>query len=550
MESSRNAQVWLRHIAVGVLVLALLGGMWLPLYTDEVGWRLHERAAFDGVDKMYTLLCGPNTVAHPPFWMMPARYYSALFNGLFAEPFYVRVSGVIYALAWTGMLLALIRRVAEGIGDRIVLTTLAAGFLSLGTLPLLLVWSRPEQPIILALTGAVLVATRDWRRAGPDTPASTAWLRSLAIVVLASIAMSYHVKALITVPLFLVCLFVATRGRQAHIPRLVVGLVLTALAAWATYYWAHRLQCPASAVARAEFTRINSGAALVGAPGLSQLLHLVGQALGNISLFHYLGLATPRLEPMSVWLPSGRISTANSFIWFMATIGIWLSALIVAAGSFATAARRGWRERKLDSRIALSVTLLGTILAWSATQGVRNDYEASFVVPMAVMALLLALAPLRDNAWLAGGVRVVSVSVGLLGLVSVALVAAIYGPFFATAARERGYTAEQTHSVGVFGYAEQRRDMLKAAGKCGITDPDNNRALLIDDVTYFTFMKSRRPEHAAGLFTPWSSNIDPIDYLRAIKSDGIIVSCRVLPPDLRGRAKREGQFCCLAPPNW
>ena len=90
----------LRGAVVAVLVLAILAGLFLPIYTDEIGWRFQERAGFDGVDKMFSELCGPNTLARPAFFMWPARLYSALFNSLFPAPIWVRLSGILYALAF------------------------------------------------------------------------------------------------------------------------------------------------------------------------------------------------------------------------------------------------------------------------------------------------------------------------------------------------------------------------------------------------------------------------------------------------------------------
>ncbi|MGV3757222.1 MAG: hypothetical protein ACO1QS_17725, partial [Verrucomicrobiota bacterium] len=77
------------------------------------------------VDKLFLEVCGPNTLAHPPLWMMPARYYSALFNLQFPSPLYVRISGILYALAWTAMVLALVRRVAQDARNRTALSILA-----------------------------------------------------------------------------------------------------------------------------------------------------------------------------------------------------------------------------------------------------------------------------------------------------------------------------------------------------------------------------------------------------------------------------------------
>jgi hypothetical protein len=543
-----KALTWWRNAVLGVFVAALLGGIFLPVYTDEIGWRLQERAGFEGVDKLFVELCGPNTVTHPPFWMMPARYYSALFNSLFADPFYVRVSGILYALVWTAMMLALVRRVAEAQRDRIALSTLAIGFLSLGTMPLLLVISRPEQPIVLAFTGAVLLTSAAWKPDGADTSAATAWWRSLAILLLALVAMSYHVKGVATVPLFLVCLACSARGREALVPRLVVGAVLVAAGVWAAHYWVDRFACPDDPVLRADFLR-NTGAAAVSATGGSQIVPLIRKALGNVSIFLFPGLPAPRAEPGSAWLPYDRISAAHSFAWFLATVAVWAAALVAALYCLLLAGQRAWRERQVDRVAAVSAALFATVLGWSAA-GFVSFYEASFAVPMMVLGLVLALSTWRGSERFAGGIRLAAAGLGLIGVISVALVATMYGPPLVAASHERGYVKAQRLSVSAFGYPEVRREALAAARKCGIGDPAAADRLVIDDTTYFAFMRSHMPDHLYGLTNPVLSARDPIAYLRSIRSGGVVASCRALPAGLRARATRVGQICCLAPPNW
>lgn len=554
METGTRALSRLRAVVLGVFVLALLAGIVQPLYTDEIGWRMQERAGFDGVDKLLTEVCGPNTVVRPPFWMMPARYYSALFNGLFAEPIYVRISGILYALILTVMILTLIRRIARTAAEKFTLATLALGFLSLGTMPILLVWSRPEQPILLAFTGALLIAFGEWNAGKPPapdlgTPARTAWLRSLAVLLLASVALSYHVKALFTIPVFFASLYFASRGRVAHAPRIVTAVILVAITAWAAHYWVHRLECPNAPEVRAMFVNNNTGAALVGAKGLSQVLPLLAKAFDNLSLFQYLGMPAPRPEPISFWLPGHRVSLQTSFTWFLALVALWGIALALSAFCLAGTPRRAWRERRLDARVVFAALLIAGILGWSASQGFRNPYEAIFVVPMAVLAVTLALATREQGIPFGGVIEPFAVVVGLLGMASILLMATIYGPVTLRSTGERGYLKEQPFSISAFGYADLRRDMRAAASKCGIADPDRNYGLTLDDVTYFTFMKSRMPEHTNGVFLS-DQPADPIAYLRSVKSDGIIASCKRLPPNLQARAKRQGQFCCLAPPNW
>lgn len=537
---------WLQRIGFGVFIAALLAGIVLPIYSDEIGWRLQERAGFDGVDKLFTQLCGPTSLAPPPFWMMPVRYYSAMLNRLFDAPIYIRLSGILYALVWTGMVLVLVRRVAQDAGDRIALTTLAIGFLSIGTMPLLLVVSRPEQPIMLAYMAALLMVVAGAK--GESAPAGVAWRRALAVLLLALVVMSYHVKGVATLPLFLVCLALVAKGRRAIAPRLAAGATMIGAGVWAAVYWVHRFQCPGDAVAR-EYFQKSAGAELVSASDASQLLPLLMKAFGNLSLFLYPGTVAPRVAPMGPWLPSGQIGQADSFTFFLVIVAIWTVALIATAWCLLHAARRAWRERRLDDRFLLAGALLATFLGWSAT-GFPGVYEATFTVPMLMLGVVLALSFHEGGARFARGLRWGAAVVGIGGLISIGLLTAIYGAPLAASTREPGYVPGQRLSITPFGYEALRRDIVAVARKCGITDPARKHGLLVDDLTYFPLMSSHLPDHRGGLFPPAEVSADPIEYLRANRSDGIVSWCRALPPDVAARGKREGQFCCLAPSDF
>lgn len=74
---------------------------------------------------------------------------------------------------------------------------------------------------------------------------------------------------------------------------------------------------------------------------------------------------------------------------------------------------------------------------------------------------------------------------------------------------------------------------------------------MIDDVTYFAFIRSRLPQHQLGVIGGWNGEIkDPVGYLKSRNSDGAVVSCHLLDADMRARSKSIGNFCCLGPPEW
>jgi len=548
MNAEGRAFEWLRNAVVGMFVAAILGGFFLPVYTDEVGWRFQERAALDGVDKLFSDMCGPNTLAAPPFFMMPVRYYSAFFNTSFADPFYVRLSGILYALVWLALLVVLIRRIAISRPDRMVLTIIGVGLLCLGTMPLLLVWSRPEQPIVLAATAALLIA---WKQDAGDAAVRTSWARSIGILLLATIALSYHLKAVFLLPLFLACLFFASRGRQASLPRLAAGAVMIAMAGWSTHYWIHRLQCSGDPILFASFAQHSLGVELTNARDWTGRISAMVKIIGNVTLLDYFGMPVPRPNPLSNWLEPGQIAVGPAFAWFRGLILAWSVAVLLAAIAIYVQLREAWQNRRLDPRPILAALLLGTALAWSATQVIRNVYEAGFVLPLVMLGVVLVLSAPGRGERIGKWVNVLAAITGLCALASPLAVATIYAPSFARAKAQTGYLAAQPYSLAPFGYASLEPDIRGAARKCGIGDPAKAKALMVDDITYFTFMKSRLPQHYLGVVSIWKGSIaDPMAYLRSKGSDGAIVSCHLLPPGLRARAKSQGQFCCLGPPNW
>ena len=201
------------RLAVLVLLAGLGLAALLPVYSDEVVWRLSERAAIDGFDKLSSDLCGPNTLAVPPWFMLPVRHYSAWFNLRFAAPGWVRASGVGYALVQVGLWWRLIGQIA---GDRArTARALFFGLAGLGVMPLLLVLSRPEQPLLLCLTLALLLAGPGWR-GGKAQAVEAVALRSLAIVVLGALALSYHMKAMVLVPALMLAIATCGRGRGTN----------------------------------------------------------------------------------------------------------------------------------------------------------------------------------------------------------------------------------------------------------------------------------------------------------------------------------------------
>ena len=536
----------LHRLVIAAWLVALALAVLVPVYSDEVGWRLQERAGIDGFDKLYSEQCGSTTLARPVWFMWPVRWYSAFFNLAAPDPLWLRLSGVAYALVWAGLLLWLIAAMIPDRARRATVNTLTIGLLGLGTLPLQLVWSRPEQPILLAATAAMLIAWQGWQSgqaAAPSRWQSARWhgpLRLAAIPALAAIALSYHFKALVLIPLFATCLLACDRQSRTR-PLRLLSVPLLALLAWqAASYWFARLACPGDPVLAAQHAR--QSLILGHQSPLTTLLAL----LRNYNLPHYITLAAPDITPMSNWLRPHLVSKAQQIIWSVAMILLWLAGFVAAARAGIAAGKAAWRRRALDLRLVFAIMLFGAASVYCVGQTVRNSYEAAFVLPLLALAYACALsatqaAPPRNTARLTGWAM----------LLSALLVGGIYGPSLVQAARQPGPVPGQPLSVSVADYASARADILATARLCGL-GPQSPR-LLLDDATYFALMRSPQPDHQIAVLDPkWNGTVgaDPLAYLRANHASGMVLACQDLPPALRRKAHAHGAYCCMSGLDW
>jgi hypothetical protein len=244
--------------------------------------------------------------------------------------------------------LLLVQRVTEHRRDQALITTMGVGLLALGTMPLLMVWSRPEQPIALAAVGALLVAFAD-SPSGALSASTTrqAWTRSLGIWALNCIAVSYHMKGLFLLPLMLACLWFASRGREAIAPRVLAGLLTLATTLSATVYWRNRLSCPDDPILAEIYGKNNLSGAISRISSFDEAAGILHQMADNAGIFSYLADTGPQTNPLSFWLEHGQIGEQASFYWFLAICLAWSLALLGAGGVASlgwcgAGARGGW----------------------------------------------------------------------------------------------------------------------------------------------------------------------------------------------------------------
>ena len=324
--------------------------------------------------------------------------------------------------------------------------------------------SRPGQALILSLGGMIAIALpRDKDR--PDfaaTPA-VACLKCGAILMLATIALSYHLKGVLYAVIAAVCLAVCARGPQTRVPRLVAGAVLAVLTFAAFRYWSARFACPGDPELARAFAGQNL-AALLGNGGeiVSALPRLVANALPIL----YVVPAIPSPEPISAWLPPHVFSPTLSLSFRVIMLAMWAAAGgFVLFAAVCSVASRGL-ARVLEPRFAIAATILACLLVWGFSQVTKNMYETAHVLPLLALAMVLAIGssgavPRR----VLSGLAVVALA---SALVSQIVVVTVLARPFANADASRGALPDQPLSLAVFRFGKTDDDIVRAMRAAGM----------------------------------------------------------------------------------
>lgn len=539
--TSRDLTRLAAWFAIAGFVASMMLGLLLPVYTDEVGWRMQLRAGLDGgIDRMINDICGPNTFAAPPWFMMPFRHVAAFLNSTFPDPLYVRSVGTACALLWAFLMHKLIAQRSADHQQRNILTAWLFALLGMGLLPIMLTMSRPDQLILLTVTAALICGTIA-ARSDAIRPHRNLW--PLLILLLGIAAISSHLKGIVVAPLILACILLAGKGKDWRF-RLAPAALFAGLTVQALGYWISRFRCPGDPLLAAGLANENIAAALTGGGGFASVLAF---GLPGANPNNYIEIVELRPKVLSNWLPQGLISEAEAIIRYVPMNLAWNALMLISAICLFHALRQRWRERRLDLAVAVPLIAAGLVLVWGFSQRFKNDYEIMFVMPLIALFGLFSLTAIgwtdeRKRQMRTAAILLVAIS--LAGQIDIAR--RLLPPLF-KAAQHPGYIDGQKVSVAAFNYSAIRGPIRQTARMCGIGTRGPAQRPLVDDVTAFAFTDSWRPMHYLGVIGMWRGSIrDPIAHLRSRGSEGLIMGCHLLPPELQAIAIRNGSFCCIS----
>jgi hypothetical protein len=436
-----------------------------------------------------------------------------------------------------GLFYRTIRTVVRPTPRRSTALAIVAVFSGLGLMPFLLVMNRPELTIQLGVAALVLGAVVV-RRAPPR------WLRSEGVrlvcyLLLIVVLLGAHPKTLVFAPLFVVTGALWLRGWA---PRMVALAVLLATAAQTHVFASERYACPNDAWTAGKLAEV---AVPVSAAWRAPAA-FVRQARENLfATPRYFGHLGFKGNYMAGWLPDhARLARLDDVGDGCVYAAIGLLGLGVAA-AFAHALWVLARERRLDPARGLALVLVSSLAAQIALQGHKNAYDGALLITLGGLGLVLGWPPDAARRF-RRPLQAVFVFLVLTTLLSEGRLLYHFGPW-ATGKWLAGgnLPGEIEGTISGFRYARVNAEVRAAAERCGIDVAQRPKFVLVDDLTYPALAGATYPLHTMGV-SWWGVGIpDQFEFLRAFGSEGVVVRCRSVTPELQARARRSGELCCL-----
>lgn len=520
------------YLAIGVTLFALVAyTLWmahyLPVYIDETYWKLIVSRLVS--DKGYLVYifsqCAQGQWVQAPLTWLPAMSLSSILYENASHPWTLRISGWVL---YVGLLIVWVWLLKRRSGLSWLDSALAVcAFFSLGVLPFLMVFDRPEKSLLVLLTLVLaLLPTGDSSQAKPSKVAAIFWV--VLFSLLAALFAGVHPKGLFFFPVLLAVLYLRTRSWIAGL--LFLG-VLVWIARDTMAIWHARTNCPEFPGLMTVLQNLTlRPAAFFADPGA-----FIHAAWLNLMAFNaYVDSIALMPTYIENWLPAVA-GSQNQPGWVMLVNALNWSALAAAAAltlvNLVRAGSKWWKSTGL-----VWLTLCLALIFIVCLQTAKNFYEASLVWPLIGLVTAMSFAP-SSGARHTGAAKAVVILLVVIAIISSVARIDRFAPNLSDWIGERAWQVQ---------HQDQHNETLRAFAKNRCSIDGNAARLAIDKTTYPAFWRHQQPillDFSSGW---WAAEADLSTTLRNTKSEGVVAACERLPDGLRDRAKTQGQICCLS----
>jgi hypothetical protein len=507
-------------------LLTLWMVFYFPVYTDEIFWKLMiARLETDHGKLVYLFAqCSEGQWIDAPLTWYPAMLINSWLYEDASHPWRLRVHGWFFFLVLLALWTWLLKRRA---GLEVTGAFLAvSAFLSVGVLPFLLVYARPEQPLLLLITLSLLLTL--YKAPAKRLSWPIGLLAFLSFALVATLLAAIHPKGMFLFPVLLVLAW-----RQLKSWPLLVLLVL--ILGWTAYdtsqVWQLRTTCP-------EFPGLMStlkGLTLQPSVLLSKPLTFIQQGWSNVLDFGvYVRSLNFQDQYFVDWLPARKGGVMSSQASSVANLLLWIPLLVAVL----VIALNWIYDRRPRGRVDLLLwfSILLSLASIVILQKQKNFYEVSIVWPLLLLIVIFSFGrPVSESN--RGGVRIIIAVLMLVALLSGILREERFGEFVPD------WRQARLQQVEMIDHQNQGlRDFARK--ECGIKS--NAQRLVLDKDTFQAFWHHEQPiflDYASGW---WAAESNVRDTFRKRRVQGLVGLCTNIPEADRPRAIEFGSYCCMS----
>ena len=529
-----------QHVLILFFFLVCMGSFilsfFIPIYSDEFFWKIQISRLFldEGKSVGLSPICQSVFLMDFPLSWYPIAWVTSLIYDGVHSLIQLKIFGMLGSVAlfflWAWMI-----RLSLGL-RWIYAFIFVAGILSVGVLPFLLTFNRPEQSLLLFISlGLWIPLMLPHVRLAQSHPKVLQLLLFFGYCLLCALLCATHPKSLFLLPILLISYW----GCQVSRTKL---LLLSAFMLWyavqTTAIWSTKSLCPESIFIMQVLKDISLS------PGLIKTAPLAFIFMGkdNLLLFpkYISGIYFQDLFQSS-WLPA--ISTTQGLTaWIeIANLLCWVPLLFTLGFVIRAILTKPLKANIKQLSLIFSFFLAFTALAFQQTT--KNFYEAGLVFPLLLLLCIATFTPYNGNL----KKQVVT------WVIPLCLITGIYSgilraDIFITQWSHLFSSGPILNSSPLTNVSNQP-SLLKnfAREQCGIDD--NAKTLILDQTSYPVFYQQAFPIFENYLFGYFATGSDYRQVIQAHDVGGLITNCAVIPPDLLSKAVHEGNMCCLSKSN-
>lgn len=535
-------------LVIITFVIVQLLGIFLPVYSDEIVTKWPIARFFIDLNQKTSLFphCLSTLESYISYINYPATIiYSLIYKNF--SPFMLRCSGIIFSLAlflgFAYWCIAISKSKKMGFYLFAIIIACSA---SLGVVPFIMIFSRPEQLMMIIILMLFLYCLF-WQ---PLLSKRAQYAAIAGFLITSSCFFILHPKTFFFLPFFIAVAYYITKPMPSLVKFIVIAcllIIITVDISDSNLYAKCQLETPQVMVLFNVNTLLPSG--LIKEP----TIFLTKGIINLISMpERIIPFAMFQQSYQSSWLPT--ISSLNNFeqyLNWLITALLYLLIISSHIGVLLVFLYEFFNKPNISKSIVLAVFLVVASAANSFFYNLWNFYSLTQIIPISIILILVLFSVFYKNT-IPNSFKRVSLVLMCIAMISMATLLYRSMPLMIINSKTlNSDIKDQYLSVPTFSESQHFLKIRSLAKKCGIPLL-NSKYLILDHQTYFAFAENKFPIHvlyiSEAVYGKDLINGKLGTFIRKINSPGLLTRCSYLStsPQLMEYSRIESEgYCCI-----